>query len=267
MKKLSYIYAASSTELNPTTYNESFEKEYVYSGNYPASRSNKRLANFRRNLANPNIDFVDSDQNLVTYPNPSTGYISNFGGAAPETSFQPLLMDLYSNNLKWGGANQVVDMISDDTTVGSWNHQRIINGYTAEPYAAEPFLGLKVDDDHDYRVNPFYTFYCFDEAYEIKGRIRMVVREWDRIFPTATTSLSYISDIGSLTSSRQDYAYGQTSENPGDPDGYNSYNDLKDWDDFLFMTRDAGAVTSSTLWEPKSGFFNSAIFFTNGVRL
>ena len=93
----------------------------------------------------------------------------------------------------------------------------------------------------------------------------MVVREWDRVFPTAATSLSYVSDIGSLTSSRQDYAFGQTSENPGDPDGYNAYNDLKDWDDYLFMKRDAGAVTSSTLWAPKSGFFNSLIFTNGGL--
>jgi hypothetical protein len=254
MKKLSYIYAASSTELNPTTYNEAFSKEYSYAGSYPARRSNKQYANFRRNLANPNIDFVDSDQTLgAAYSNPSTGYVSKFGGAAPETSFQPLLMDLYSYNLRWDAATEV---LSPATRAA----QSISAGYTAIPFAAEPFLGFE-----DYRVNPFYTFYCFDEAYEIKGRIRMVVREWDRVYPTATTSLSYISDIGSLTSSRQDYAFGQTTENPGDPDGYNAYNDLKDWDDFLFMKRQLGGVTGSTLWEPSSGFFNSGIFTEGGL--
>jgi len=257
IKDLESVYAASSTELNASIYNEVFSKEFTYEASYPEFRGNKRYVNYRRNLANPNIDFGDSDQNLVTY---STNYISQFGGAAPETSFQPLLMDLYSYNLKWGGVYEVVSTTDPSTTVGSLNHQSIINGYTARPYAAEPYLGFG-----DHRVNPFYTFYCFDEAYEIKGRIRMMVREWDRVFPTAITSLSYISDIGSLTSSRQDYAYGQTSENPGDPDGYNAYNDLKDWDDYLFMKRDAGAVTTSTLWEPKSGFFNSLIFTKGGL--
>jgi hypothetical protein len=264
IKSLSNVYAASSTELNQATYNEVFSKEYSYAGNYPAKSSNKRYANFRRNLANPNIDFIDSDQTLgVPYLDASTGYVSNFGGLAPETSFQPLLMDYYSYNYRWDGASSVVDTTSPSSMAGSLASQSIINGYTAEPYAAEPFLGFG-----SHRVNPFYTFYCFDEDLDIRGRIRMVVREWDRMLPTATTSMSYISDIGSLTGSRQDYAYGQTTENPGDPDAYNAYNDLKDWDDFLFMKRSSGAIVgtgSGTLWEPKSGFFNSLIFTNGGL--
>jgi hypothetical protein len=260
IKNLSNIYAASSTELNQATYNEAFSKEYSYAGNYPAKSSNKRYANFRRNLANPNIDFVDSDQNLgVPYLDASTGYVSKFGGLVPETSFQPLLMDYYSYNYRWDGASSVVDTVSPNTIAGSLKSQTVINGYTAEPYAAEPFLGFG-----SHRVNPFYTFYCFDEDLDIKGRIRMVVREWDRLLPsTSISTMTYISDIGSLTGSRQDYAYGQTTENPGDPDAYNAYNDLEDWDDFLFMTRTPGAILgtgSGTLWEPKTGFFDSAIF-------
>jgi hypothetical protein len=118
-------------------------------------------------------------------------------------------------------------------------------------------------------VNPYYTFYCFDKAFDVKARIRMVVREWDRIFPTDTSDLELLSDLGKGVNARQDSTV--VYEVPGDSDGWLYINDLEDWDDHIPMQRTPGVfVPTSTIWQPlptagyPEGFFNPA-YFTNGL--
>jgi hypothetical protein len=238
--KLSAFTRAAFTEIKNTTYNEAYKEEYSYDGDLP--KSNRRWVNFRRNLANPEIDLEDSDPLEATY---TTSYITEFAG---ETSFQPMVYDLYSRNLRW---DKVTKVVSSSQRYA----EKVALGRSAEPYAAEPFLGFD-----SRRVNPFYTFYCFDQALEIRARIRMVVREWDRVFDKNSSTLTLISDISNEGEARQDYPVGYISENPGDPDEFNEYNDISDWDDLLVMTRTPGVVSGTTLWEPKTGWFNSALF-------
>ncbi len=240
IKELTDFTAAAFTEVYNTELNEKFEKSYKYEGTFP--HSNRKYVNFRKNLANPEIDFEDSTSLLAFY---ASDYIFSFG---TNTSFQPLVLDLYTRNKLW---NKITPIISANDILD----ETYVNGYTAKPYAAEPYLGL---DGH--RTNPFYTFYCFDQAFDIRAKIRMMVREWDRTFPTTSTTLTYLSDIGYENDARQDYPVGYLSENPGDPDEFNAYNDIMDWDDYLFMTRTPGPIAGTTMWEPKTGWFDSNLF-------
>ncbi|HLW57767.1 MAG TPA: hypothetical protein VKY27_10300, partial [Bacteriovoracaceae bacterium] len=93
---------------------------------------------------------------------------------------------------------------------------------------------------------------CFDSAAEMRARIKMVVRDWDRYFSPDRTLFNLISDIDKGTNARMDNPLG--IEIPGDGDAVNSLNDFDDWDDFLRMERTPGPITSSTIWSPAKGF-------------
>lgn len=245
------------TELTQTEANSDFSKEYVLPSLFTEGKlTNRSYVNFRRHLANTEIDFDESS--LTTFTNP---YINSFSGYK---TFDPSVMDRYSNAKVMNGATH-----ADFTSALSV--ASIVDGaYTVVPYAAEPFIGL-----NGYRTNPYYTFYCLDTAFDIKARIRMVVRDWDRVFP-GTSDMEYLSDIFLDTSARQDNPMYSEIEDEQDP--HNSFNDIEDWDDFIPMKRTVGiydidADTSTAhahiLWQPlpvgvyTEGFFNPD-YFTNG---
>jgi hypothetical protein len=171
-------------------------------------------------------------------------------------------MDFYSYNKKLDGTSLITDTgstLTPDITTASYTDKR----FRARPLAADPFLGLVAP------VNPFYTFYCYDDAFDVKARIRMVVREWDRIFPTDSSDLELLSDLGKGQFARMDSTV--EYEVPGDTDQWLLMNDIQDWDDHIPMERTPGVFNaSSTLWHPVAtplypfGFFDS-IYFTNGL--
>ena len=101
-------------------------------------------------------------------------------------------------------------------------------------YADDPFLGSS-------RTTPYYSWYCLDSALDIKARIRVAVRDWDRTFNlTGAGNVELVSDVGDnvfpTTISRMD-SFSSAQENEYDTDPhfprYNAYNDYEDWDDFL----------------------------------
>lgn len=196
---------------------------------------NWQYANYRRNLADPNIDYGNGlSVDPVTYQ-------AKFGN---QREFNPLLMDRYSNNKKLDG-NELIPTATWDFWSYAYNWTTMNKYYKSTPLAAEPFLGHSTR-----RTNPFYTFYCLDGAYDIKARIRMVIRDWDRSFPD-NANLELLSDINLLTNARQDLY--NTEEIPDDQDRLNMYNDRDDWDDLISMERTAGAFDSTnTLYAPVS---------------
>ena len=161
-------------------------------------------------------------------------------------------MDYYSTNLMLNNVDPIVDPARVETeAIRS-------NTYYAKPLAADPIMGLGS------KVNPFYTFYCFDTAFDIKSRIRMVVRDWDRIFPT-NNDQELLSDLYRNSSARQDVP--DLVELPNDNDAYIMFNDKVDWDDFIPMDRTPGSFdANATIWNPTGtvtypdGWFNPGRF-------
>lgn len=241
--------ATRYTEQSPTIENEVFSKEYSYSGRLSSGtfpKTSVYYANFRSTLSNSLIDYqdytVDADQ-----------FVWSTDGERKK--YDPEVMTYYANNRHYKQGTNII-------TSSDWTAATVATGRTARPYAADPFLGLG-----GYTTSPFYTVYCFDSAYDVKGRIRIAVREWDRTF-TKSIALENITDyIGRSTSpnlvSRQDNPTEQ--EIPGNPDQYNSYDDLADWDDYIPMVR---ASTVPVEWQPITtdlvtyprGYFDPAMY-------
>jgi len=253
-----------ATEINETVINQPFTKEYELEPLYNLENdiSLKSYVNFRRNLASKSIDY-DNPSNLAIYRSAfsSTG-VDTLGITAK--TFQPDVIDAYSKNKRLSsdpfgnpydiitsGAGSILEKFSVEK-----------NTYTAKPLAAEPFLGIP-----PYTTNPFYTFYCYDTAFDVKARIRMMVREWDRVSPSFNLH-DFISDIGAGdANARQDSVI--VREIDGDFDGNLLFNDLPDWDDHIPMMRTPGNFDNNTQWKPipegvfTEGFFNPKLF-TNG---
>ncbi len=214
-------------------------------GNY---NSNRRYVNFRRDLASFDIEYGNSNKPL------SSGYLSSFGDPLYSKSYNPELVMNYANNKRMDGTALV-------TTVPTLESGM----YIASPYAAEPYIGLNGS-----RTNPLYMAYCLDSAFDVKARIKMVVRDWDRTLPSSSTSTYFerISDADLLPPfARQDVPY--TDEVTGDPDSWNAFNDILDWDDTIEMERDDSGAPydpTITIWRPlpdatyTDGFFNPAWF-------
>lgn len=207
----------------------------------PQRGTNRPYVNYRRELASPHIDYGDINDDLTAYENAFNPAIS--GLQLFQTSFEPSLIANYARNLKMNlSANYVLaaDMTAFNTA----------NGYRSTPYAAEPFMSLS----SSYRINPFYTFYCLNKSYENKARIRIVVREWDRLFgdPETNNNFDYISDIflGDLALLDNDYF-----------DSYaEPFNDFKDWDDAIALEREAGGFSTTRQYTPSLGFFHQDNF-------
>lgn len=241
------------TEITNTNLNEEYTKDYTYGGLQGGFNSVKSYTNYRRDLASKNIDFITSNIGSPAYTGIwNTSFNLN-------RIFDPQVMDFYSNNKKLDGSTLIT--ANGSPTLDAVTESTRDPRFKAIPYAADPFLGLL------YPVNPFYTFYCFDKAFDVKARIRMVVREWDRIFPTDTSDLELLSDLGKGVNARQDSTV--VYEVPGDSDRWLYINDLKDWDDHIPMQRIPGVfVPTATIWQPlptagyPDGFFNPS-YFTN----
>jgi hypothetical protein len=243
---------ASYTEITSTTPGQEVSVPYSYDGLIGKNTSLKFYANYRRDLASKHIDYVTAD-------NLTSNYKNIWGDATYGKVFDSSVMDFFSGNLMMDNVTPIISYTRLETeAVRS-------DTYYRKPLAADPFLGIF------YRVNPFYTFYCLDTAMDIKARIRMVVREWDRIYPTGSSesNIEFLSDLHLLASGRQDAPY--YVEVPDDNDRFVYFNDLQDWDDKIPMTRTSGAFSPvGTIWAPVGtptyvdGWFNPN-YFTNGA--
>ncbi len=193
-------------------------EKYEYPSLFPGKPTYK-YANFRRDLANPAIDYGSTNLSAASY----TGA---FASATNGRNYVPNLIERYAANKNWDNSTMISPGLL--TTYSTQYDQ-----FTSTPLAAEPFVGVGGKS-----VNPFYTFYCLNAAYDIKARIRMVVRDWDRL-STNDSSLEWISDVGTINS-RQD-VLPTDIEDPESNDPLNYFNDKADWDDLLVMERLPGS--------------------------
>ena len=75
-------------------------------------------------------------------------------------------------------------------------------------------------------INPYYAFVCYDRAKDIKARVRVIVREWDRRFSQTDPNLQQGNpDTGKLDP-LMDTAGAETSGSDFGP-----WNDFNDWGD------------------------------------
>ncbi len=163
----------------------------------------------------------------------------------PGVSFNPDVMTNYS-------------MVGVNTPLGQ---QRDSNDFDVIPLADHAFRGgipmdivatlPSTDPLRDYSVEflatqPFYTFECLDYAYDIKARIRVAVREWNRIFSSSGQDFSFVSDVynralpfesrGRMDSGSPVTLLQYRNHLDNDPSNDvvdRSFNNRVDWDDFL----------------------------------
>lgn len=217
IKKHSGLKGPRGTLYTQTTYDQPGKTEkFEYGTLFPSRIGTMVYANYRRDLANPFIAYGATDENDPVY----TGA---FASVLYGKDFQPNLMERYSRNQNWDKSTMVTGAMIDDASIrfGMW---------TALPYAAEPFVGLAFES----YTNPYYTFYCLNAAYDIKARIRMVVRDWDRL-NTNDETLEFLSDIGTINA-RMDVNSADV-EDPDSADDLNAFNDELDWDDYVILQR------------------------------
>jgi hypothetical protein len=246
-----------------------FDKVMTYKQEYkdllPDGPSNYHYANFRRDLANVNIAYGDSTH---TEASPySAMYTSAFASNTFGKVFDPNIMERYSRGIVPNNSAYLLDAnYNGDAPFSVWEQNSMHdNKFVAKPLAMEPFVGMRELTStgalkKEHFTNPYYTFYCLDQAYDRKARIRLAVRDWDRIFPT-NDNLEWLSDIFS-TDARQDLQY--AVEDPDSNDDINDFNDIWDWDDMVWTVRDD--TTPLIFYRPAptlldgDGFFNSEYF-------
>jgi hypothetical protein len=217
-----------------------FDKTMTIEYEYPnlmeegAGLPNWHYANYRRDLASSQIDYGTSEHDYVSLPvvPHNATYLGAWSNAALNKIFEPNVMERYARNILWDQTRMI------DTTINALDGINTIyerasvfsNTYYGRPLAADPFLGM----GGAYYTSPFYTFYCLDTAMDIKARIRLAVRDWDRAFPS-TSDLELLSDINLGTSARQDLQ--SYDEDTSSTDDFNEFNDISDWDDNIWMER------------------------------
>ena len=248
-------------QITSTTLNTNFSKDYSLPELIHAKNGMHDIVNYRKGLASLDLNYKDYSSVSDT----------NWGDPSYFKSFDPTLMEKYAAN-KSPDNVEIIDaaMILAEATLP--------HGYTKTKLAADPFLGVR-----GARVNPFYSFYCLDRAFEIKARIRMVVRDWDRVFTSTTSNLELISDsyVFPVKDRIQDLP-GSEEEYPNDPGDFSIFNDIDDWDVLVWMQRsDPNGVgvydPADTFWIPWTapttdvpvsvlGWWNPSIFPNEGPR-
>lgn len=241
--------------LSGRTYGEivtEVEKGIAYSGEktFPGMiiaqrNSNIEYVNYRRYLSSPTVDFWDS----IGADYIPGAFLTN---SSADYAFDPELNRRYSLNRSMNGsAYNMINPANIRTIAGA------VAGYVTRPLAAEPFVGFydlsspSPSSRYDYRTNPFYTFSCLDNAYETTARVRIMVRDWDRIFDKNANYMEFMSDIDFGASSRQDRPFLFS-----DPIYFNNMND---WDDIVPMSRRTGSYDPSlTWWAPVNPIFQRA---------
>lgn len=153
--------------------------------------------------------------------------------------------------------------ISSPSTLGHDTNKYIVNEFTnyqcTTPGAASQYLinsdGLinyanEVNTIADYidpvkGSNPFYTFNCLDSAREIKARVRLIIREWDRNFKQEDQIDSFIP--GNVLRNTD------ASDLLGNP-----YNEYFDWTNGKLADSGLGHTPSYTACNAAGTFSNGA---------
>jgi hypothetical protein len=221
------------------------------------------------NLSAPNSSNYLTNLPIANYVRQCSGPVSNslmanFGATPSSTAasiaarktFIPTILDRYSVGRVYWNTGAAIDGVFSSTAAytaslitpgpmsATSHNETLLTGWTKTYYAADSFMTTKsaVDAKGVSRAssNPFYAFYCLNNALDIKARIRLVVREWDQ-FPTyENQDFELLSDIfyqapgGTPLLGRMDTGGIELAD---DNNPFNDFNDIVDWDDFLTGTK------------------------------
>ena len=233
----------SGTVVTEVPEDQAHSNERVFPGLITEQRTkNIEYVNYRRFLASTVVDFWNP---LV----PAYRAGAFLTGTSVDTNFEPEVMRMYALNLRMDGLTSNNDPAAVRAQAGA------VVGYATKPLSSEPFVGFydyssaDPNEHYDFSVNPYYTFSCLDNAFETTARIRIVVRDWDRIFDKNASYMETLSDYDYGSNARQDRRYFVF-----DP---SNFNNMQDWDDILQMTRRDGAYDPSlTWWAPRNAVFS-----------
>ncbi len=286
IKNHSELTATKGSILTPANFDEVTKYSVSYPSLYPSGPDNYHYANFRRDLAHTNINFANSSHDYLVAGGKKSVNFSGTGDLSDGTTdylaaylnawtglsttdikaFSANEVERYSRNLLRNANTKNLDTTFDYTKTSSdpndytvlENSSILENRYTARPYAFEPFVGLA----NGYETNPVYTFSCLDNTFEVKARIRVFVRDWDKVLPSDAT-LEYVTDIN-RSEAKQDAQ--REIESVGSNDESNDYNDVLDWDDIISITRSASQFIpfASTVTYP-DGYFERK-YFPNYIK-
>lgn len=242
------------SEITPVLVNTSFAKTYKLPKLIEVRDDLYDIVNYRRGLANRHLD----------YRSYSAANEARWGVGSYTRTYDPALMENYASNLTPSGT-PIIDVknVAPGSTVdfAAYEAEVYKYGHTATPLVAEPFMGLTPAT----KVNPFYTFHCLDRAMETKARIRMVVRDWDRVYTNPNSDFELITDVFKPALNRAMDLPVDEEEIPGDPGRFNYFDDYYGWDYLLPMTRTNPNLTTTyqagfTLWSPTAGWFQPDSF-------
>ena len=238
-------------EITEAVLNQEFKIPYKLAPLEGTRFGNVDIVNFRRGLASLDLNYGDytpaSESSLASG-------VPSWQNTNDLKSFDPNLMEAYAlNKYPEISTRKVISQTQLDA-------QASRDGWKKTPYAADPFLST---DPSASRISPFYTVLCLDKDKDIKARIRMVVRDWDRTFATNSEDLEYISDVNKAEVDRRQDKPTFSLELPGDPNASNLWNDYSDWDNLVWLKRNSPSVDGTysagfTTWEPMTPEFENS---------
>jgi hypothetical protein len=229
-------------DINQSTADTPFEKEVTLSS--PSSLghfTNMSIANFVRQCSGS----IDNSDPLFF----ATAPYSSFG-KTERKKFDPNVIDRYSVGINyWDNSNTTEDYFSAKLAYPTYHSPRssAANSVVTTPgpgwkvtyHAADSFMTTLSAINHAGSIskaaaNPFYAFYCLNNALDIKARIRLVVRDWDQFPDYENHDFELLSDIFEQQSTYQNGrmdTIGQELSEDNNP--FNDFNDVQDWDDFF----------------------------------
>lgn len=164
----------------------------------------------------PADKLTEKDKDIVplTKINDGNPWLFNYGKI---TDYQATSSLPLANFINFGGINGCFENNGFEFKTSNWNSNLTSKkAHLDADSILNPFAG----------ANPYYTFNCHDSGYNIIGRIRVLVREWDRSFKA-------IDDVDTIDPSFDDPTdeFGRM-DNDNNNDFGIKWDDFKDWRGF-----------------------------------
>lgn len=218
------------TEIIKTEYNKNFSRKYTITApNTKKFKTNMYAANYMRQCSG--ADYNNDTYNYAGLP------ILGFNPSQTTINMSPF--DLLSKNYKrdYNHANLGTALFdySDPDVVNPGRYlaqNEKVRALANSPHSAQRVQGKW--------TSPYYNFYCLNKAQDVKARIRVMIRDWDRAF-TVDPIMEVMSDVYNGMDALMDNNYDEL----GNLDYYDVFNDKPDWDDFLLFQTPVNDVVPS----------------------
>ncbi|GAB4417525.1 MAG: hypothetical protein OHK0056_26510 [Bacteriovoracaceae bacterium] len=166
---------------------------------------------FEKALSSSATSFV-TDTFSGTFENSSDGPELKFSVSAPLSPLANPTIPKYTNAYlaNWVQNNSCFNEVTADKYTynsDSWDTFSNTLGTTVSTYPTDPFSDR----------SPFYAFECLDAAQDVKARIRIQIRDWDKKF-TSDSEIDKLNPGGSLMDNSTTTCFGLNCNNELDMD-------------------------------------------------